>query len=262
MSLLCALPFIASLLVSCPSPDAVISGYVEGEYVSIAPIAAARILEVSVTRGERVVKGAILAKLEDEDARLALSQAEARLAQARAEAERARLDLARTRELSQANVAAQASLDAAKATLDVAEARVREADAALANARWLLSERTLIAASSGMVDDVLRHPGDMAGPGSPVLSLLPDGAVKIRLYAPQALLPRLSERAELAVNCDGCPDGLKAMVSYVAKEPEFTPPVIYSVERRQKLVYLIEARPAQATPYLRPGVIVDARIAP
>ena len=262
MSLLCALPFIASLLVSCPSPDAMISGYVEGEYVSIAPIAAARILEVSVTRGERVVKGAILAKLEDEDARLALSQAEARLAQARAEAERARLDLSRTRDLSQANVATQASLDAAKATLDVAEARVREVDAALANARWLLSERTLIAASGGMVDDVLRHPGDMAGPGSPVLSLLPDGAVKIRLYAPQALLPRLSERAELAINCDGCPDGLKAIVSYVAKEPEFTPPVIYSVERRQKLVYLIEARPAQANPYLRPGVIVDARIAP
>jgi len=262
VSLLCALPFIASLLVSCPSPDAVISGYVEGEYVSIAPITSAHILEVTVRRGDRVTQGQIMARLEDADARLALSQAEARLAQARAEAERARLDLARTRELSQANVAAQASLDAAKATLDVAEARVREADAALANARWLLSERTLIAASSGMVDDVLRHPGDMAGPGSPVLSLLPDGAVKIRLYAPQALLPRLSERAELAVNCDGCPDGLKAMVSYVAKEPEFTPPVIYSVERRQKLVYLIEARPAHATPYLRPGVIVDARIAP
>ncbi len=262
MSLLCALPFIASLLSGCPSPDALISGYVEGEYVSIAPISSARILEVTVRRGERVTQGQVMARLEDADARLALGQAEARLAQARAEAERARLDLSRTRELTQRNVVAQASLDTAKATLDVAEARMREADAALANARWLLSERTLIAASGGVVDDVLRHPGDMASPGSPILSLLPDGAVKIRLYAPQALLQHLNEREELSINCDGCPDGLKAIVSYVAKEPEFTPPVIYSVERRQKLVYLIEARPAEAGPYLRPGVIVDARITP
>lgn len=262
MSLLCALPFIASLLSGCLSPDALISGYVEGKYVSLAPIASARIVEVNVRRGERVARGDILAKLEKADARLVLSQADARLAQVRAEAERARLELSRTRELSQANVAARASLDTAKATLDVAEARVREAEAAQANARWLLMERTLIAASDGMVDDVLRHPGDMAGPGSPILSLLPDGAVKIRLYAPQALLPRLTERKELAISCDGCPDGLKAIVSYVAKEPEFTPPVIYSVERRQKLVYLIEARPADASPSLRPGVIVDARITP
>ena len=78
----------------------------EGEYVSIAPISSARILEVTVRRGERVTQGQIMARLEDADARLALGQAEARLAQARAEAERARLDLSRTRELTQRNVVA------------------------------------------------------------------------------------------------------------------------------------------------------------
>lgn len=262
MSLICALPLIASLFSTCINPDVVISGYVEGEYVSLAPIASAHILEVAVRRGERVEQGAIVARLEDEDARLTLNQTEARLAQARAEAERARLDLARTRELSRANVAAKASLDAAEAALDVADARVREAEAALATARWQLDERQVKAQTSGVVDDVLRHAGDMAGPGSPILSMLPDGAVKLRLYAPQALLPHLSEREKLRISCDGCPEGLTAMVSYVAKEPEFTPPVIYSVERRQKLVYLIEARPAEASPSLRPGVIVDARITP
>ena len=47
------------------------------------------------------------------------------------------------------------------------------------------------------------------------------------------------------MRCDGCPPGLTATVSYVSDEPEFTPPVIYSVENRQKLVYRIEARPAE-----------------
>ena len=45
------------------------------------------------------------------------------------------------------------------------------------------------------------------------------------------------------MRCDGCPAGLTARVSYVSPDPEFTPPVIYSLETRQKLVYLVEARP-------------------
>jgi HlyD family secretion protein len=47
-------------------------------------------------------------------------------------------------------------------------------------------------------------------------------------------------------------------VTYLADEPEFTPPVIYSVDRGQKLVYLLEATPMQENSMLQPGLIVDA----
>ena len=50
-------------------------------------------------------------------------------------------------------------------------------------------------------------------------------------------------------------------MSYVADEPEFTPPVIYSLENRQKLVYRVEARPAPDSKGLRPGQIVDVALA-
>jgi HlyD family secretion protein len=36
--------------------------------------------------------------------------------------------------------------------------------------------------------------------------------------------------------------------------------VIYSLENRQKLVYLIEARPAPDATVLKPGQIVDVRL--
>ncbi len=54
------------------------------------------------------------------------------------------------------------------------------------------------------------------------------------------------------------PPDLTARVTYVADGPEFTPPVIYSLENRQKLVYLVEARPggrgdAEARPDRRRG---------
>ena len=49
-------------------------------------------------------------------------------------------------------------------------------------------------------------------------------------------------------------------MSYISDTPEFTPPVIYSLENRQKLVFLVEARETGGTSALRPGQIVDAGI--
>ena len=45
------------------------------------------------------------------------------------------------------------------------------------------------------------------------------------------------------------------------RDPEFTPPVIYSLENRQKLVYLVEARPEGDAGPLQPGQIVDVDLA-
>jgi HlyD family secretion protein len=45
-----------------------------------------------------------------------------------------------------------------------------------------------------------------------------------------------------------------ATVSYIATEPEYTPPVIYSNETRAKLVFMVEARPSvENAGRLRPG---------
>jgi HlyD family secretion protein len=61
------------------------------------------------------------------------------------------------------------------------------------------------------------------------------------------------------VSCDGCGEPLAARVSFVAREPQFTPPVIYSLEQREKLVFLVEAR-LEAPGPIRPGMPVDVRI--
>ena len=66
---------------------------------------------------------------------------------------------------------------------------------------------------------------------------------------------------KLDVRCDGCAPGLTATVTYVSPEPEFTPPVIYSAQTRQKLVYLVEARPdGGPQSALQPGQIVDVTL--
>ena len=49
--------------------------------------------------------------------------------------------------------------------------------------------------------------------------------------------------ATVNVSCDGCEPGLTAKVTFIASSAEYTPPVIYSLDERAKLVFLIEARP-------------------
>jgi HlyD family secretion protein len=76
-----------------------------------------------------------------------------------------------------------------------------------------------------------------------VVSLLPPRNLKIRFFAPQAMLQQIKIGQGVGVSCDGCEKGLTAKVSFIAGSAEFTPPVIYSLEERAKLVFLIEARP-------------------
>lgn len=313
MSFLCALPLAASLLAACADAPPLAVGYVEGEYVLLAPIETAQLRELGVRRGDRVEEGQTLAALENDDARLAVAEAEADLAQARAQLADLRIGkrpeeiavleatlrsveaqaveatrvLERARELRGRGIAAQAELDRTETALELAQAAVKQAEAnlavarlpareeviraaesqveraaaALEQARWRLDKRTIVAPAAGRIHDVIRNPGDIVGPAAAVLSLLPDDAMKLKLYIPEPYFSSVRIDALLSVRCDGCPDGLVARVSYASPEPEFTPPVIYSLETRQKLVHLVEARPEGTAGTLQPGQIVDVVMA-
>jgi HlyD family secretion protein len=313
MDFLCSLPVIAGLFSSCAPPPPLATGYVEGEYVLIAPVETGRIVTMSKKRGDRVSKNELLVQMEDADADIGVHQAEAALEQAKAqlanlkegkrpeemavieatvqsakaqaaeakrvfdrEAALAKRGINAKADLDQASTALQqaeamvsqtsANLDVARLParpmeIDAADAQVRQAEAQLADARWRLAHRRLTLPANGVVDDIIRREGEVAGPSQPVLSVLPDGAVKIRLYAAERYMSGLKLGTDLTVRCDGCGRDVKARISYVSDSPEFTPPVIYSLENRQKLVYLIEARPEGNQPLLKPGQIVDAVLA-
>jgi HlyD family secretion protein len=313
MSWLCWIPFAASLFAACGEPAPLAVGYVEGEYVRLAPIENAQVRIVNVRRGDMVEAGQPLVLLENTDAEIAVVQADAALAQAKAqladlqqgkrpqeiavleaalrsaqaEAEEARRVFDRTQDLFSRGIATQADLDKAATRVTMAEAAVGRAEAdlkvarlpareeaisgaehqveqtqaALEQARWRLSKRTITAPESGRISDVIRNPGDLSGPSAPVISMLPDGAMKLKLYVPEEKFSTIRIGDRLAVSCDGCPDDLTALVSYASPEPEFTPPVIYSLETRQKLSHLIEARPEGDAAPLKPGQIVDVRLA-
>ena len=159
---------------------------------------------------------------------------------------------ARVREL-------QGQLDVSR--LPAREDQIRAQDAQVAAARaassqsdWRLDQKHVSAALGGLVVDTLYREGEWVPPGSPVVRMLPPQNVKVRFFVPQAVAGGLKPGRNVALRCDGCGDEVPATVSYIASEPEYTPPVIYSNETRAKLVFMVEARPSvENAGRLRPG---------
>lgn len=142
-----------------------------------------------------------------------------------------------------------------------AEAEVRAREAALAKAEWDLSQKRQRAPKAGLVFDTLYREGEWVAAGRPVVALLPPQNVKVRAFVPQAKIGTIHLGDQVAVSMDSVAQPLIGTVSFISPRVEFTPPVIYSRESRDKLVFMIEATfDPQVAANLHPGQPVDVRV--
>lgn len=145
--------------------------------------------------------------------------------------------------------------DQQKAALATTEAT--RAD--VANAAYALTERTVVSRTTGQIEERLREPGEYVTAGAPIVTLYPKDRQFVRFYVPQSRLSGIKVGQMVSIGCDGCTAGLKARVRYISPTAEFTPPVIYSVKERQKMLFLIEAVP-QTSGALHAGQPVDVSL--
>ena len=165
-----------------------------------------------------------------------------------------------------------AKLEAIKASIEVAKLGVRQEltnsakaaqQAALANleqAKWQLSQRHVMSHTKGQIEEIFYRQGEFVTAGKPVLAILPDDALIIRFFVPQAALSQFAVGENVSVQADGIAAPVQAKIFHIARSAEFTPPVIYDEQSRQKLMFLIEARlPVQqdSSTQLRPGLPVE-----
>jgi HlyD family secretion protein len=123
---------------------------------------------------------------------------------------------------------------ASRQTLAAAEARRNSAETRLAR-------RKLASPVTGTVHQIYFRPGEMVPAGKPVVAILPPGNIKIRFFIAETMLAKIAYGDSVEVTCDGCKP-VSAKVSFMARAAEYTPPVIYSLEERNKLVFMVEAR--------------------
>lgn len=197
--------------------------------------------EQNLARAEKLFAQGIVPAAQVDQARAAANAAAAQVAQLTAQ-----LAVSELPARSEQQIAAQASLDAARA----------DAEQARAN----LADRTLLAPDAARVERLYFNAGEMAPAGTPVIALLPPEALKVRFFVPEAerAARRLGETFN--VTCDGCAAPLTAELTYIAADPQFTAPIIYSREERVRLVYMAEAR-LSADSGLQPGQPVSVEAA-
>lgn len=267
---------LALLAAACGDRQAsnMLQGYGEADYIYLASQETGVVRELNVREGDTVEAGARVFSLDpdrlslNEQTATAQSAAAAQAVRtAQAQSTLAQRNYARGAELFERGFYPRARLDSDRAAMDAANAQLaqarREAGAAGAAtglARERLRDVSAEAPAAGTIERIFHRPGEVVPAGQPIAALLTPENMKVRFFAPQAMLAQLPVGARVLVSCDGCSEPIEGRVSFVATEPQFTPPVIYSLDQREKLVFLIEARFGAATP-IRPGMPVDVRIA-
>lgn len=142
-----------------------------------------------------------------------------------------------------------------------AEATQRAQEAALVRAEWELSQKEQAAPQAGLVFDTLYREGEWVAAGRPIVSLLPPHHIKVRAFVPETALAAIRPGDPLRVTVDGIREPLPGKVSFISPRAEFTPPVIYSLESRSKLVFMVEGVfDPQTAVKLHPGQPVDVEL--
>jgi len=214
-----------------------------------------------------------------------IAQADAAVRQAEVQLEAARADLERIRQLAQTGAAtpkqlddattrtrtAEAALAMAQATqaklragtrheqIAAARAQVAQAEATLGAIGQRIQDCTVRSPLWGVVTHRLAEPGEMAAPGSALLTVSALDRVWLKVYLTEVEIGKVRLGQRVDVRLDARPDTPRAgKVTYISPRAEFTPKNIQTKEDRVKLVFAVKIALENADGALKPGLPADA----
>ena len=143
-----------------------------------------------------------------------------------------------------------------------AEAEVAAAQARVATFEKQLEELTVSSPCDCVVEAIDLQPGDLVGQNAPSVSLLDLSKLWVRTYVPEGRLGELSLGDRVPVLLDSAPgERLTGRVVFIAKEGEFTPRNIQTLEERSKQVFRIKVMLEEGLEKARVGVAADVMLA-
>lgn len=159
---------IATATLTSPSQANTVltaSGYVVAQVkAAVASKGTGRLEFLNVEEGDKVKKGEIIARLEDDDVLAALDQARANLGIARADSGEAFRTLQRTKQLYEGSLASKAELDAAESRLLRVLATIRYAAAAVTSGEVAVENTRIRAPFDGTVLTKNADVGEVVAP--------------------------------------------------------------------------------------------------
>lgn len=159
----------------------------------------ARIEAITVRAGDYVESGQLLVRLQQEDLEARAGQAEQGVRSLQARLAEAQQTLARTRELRDRQLVAEADLDAARANALAMEAELAAARQALSGARTALDYAQIRSPLDGRIVDRFAEPGDTVTPGQKILSLYNPFSLRVEAWVRESLAIGLKAGQSLVV---------------------------------------------------------------
>jgi len=130
--------------------------------------------------------------------------------------------------------------------------QVKGAAAQLSAAEWQLAQKKLYAPADGFIFDTYYRPGEFVSAEHPVASLLSPDNVRIEFFVPVQRLAKLHIGQKISFTCDNCTKDNSAVIRYISPEAEYVPPLVYSRENNEHLVFRIKATTEHSS-QLKPG---------
>ncbi|ASQ47112.1 HlyD family secretion protein [Legionella clemsonensis] len=205
---------------------------------------------------------AIKAQIEQTDARLKLAEIRVRRMEAlyaKQAIDKDSVDAAIAHYQEQQQLKAQyesnlqlARLGSRNEQIKAQQAQVISLEARLKEAQWQLAQKRRYAPADGYIFDIYYRVGEFVGSQQAVLSLLPPENVRVQFFVPVEDLPQFKRGQKIKFLCFGCSQLSTAIIDYISPEAEFIPPLVFSRENKNKLVFRIKARIEQPDKF-KPG---------
>jgi macrolide-specific efflux system membrane fusion protein len=159
--------------------------------------------------GDRVRKGQVLVRLEQDDLKARADQAEAAYLEAAAAFNKAKIDLERDKPLAQSGYISQQNIDALQNVYDMANARVLKAKADQDYAKAQLSYATITAPIGGTIASVTTQQGETvaAGLNAPTFITIIDlSKLEVNAYVDETDVGKIAVGQEALFTVDTFPD--------------------------------------------------------
>jgi len=195
------------------------AGQIRARYVTALSFRlGGKLIERPVEVGDRVEAGTVLARLDPEDVRLRLVEAEAGVAEAQAEQNKAASDLERYRGLRKKNLVSKIKYTEFTNRHEVAKARLQQAQAELEVTRNQAAYTTLSAHRAGVVTETMAEVGQVVTAGQTVVRLTLAGDREVEIAIPENRLTELRQADTIQVSL-----WADAAASYTGRVREVSP---------------------------------------
>lgn len=174
--------------------------------VNLAATAAGQIKHIAVKEGARVKSGQVLATLDAGETTALVAKAQAELERAQADADLARTALHRAERLFAAGGEAAQARDDARLAAQATAARLRIAQEELALARVQQAKMSVRSPFAGTVTQKFAQIGQWATPGTPLFTVVDDGAREIEAKVDAGDGAAIQVGQEAQVSSDAFPD--------------------------------------------------------